>query len=105
MCSRIQNCDSYQYDSNGGINCLICDPNFTVSNDNKHCTKGCNVNNCENCADVDGQHQCYFCKPGFIGIINPISTYYEACLSCDQFQCELLTEEAKQCCLSQLSQC
>ena len=103
--SKIQNCESYIFDATGAIICLACKNNFTVSNHGKQCLKGCSVHNCEKCVDQDGLHQCAFCKAGYIGVIDLSDLDYYACLTCDEYQCENLTEEAKKCCLEQLSQC
>ena len=104
-CSKIPNCESYQYDSNGAIICQACKNNFTVSKQGSECIKGCSIDNCEKCVDNNGVHQCVFCKAGYIGVIDLANLNYDACLTCDEYQCENLTEEAKKCCLDQLSKC
>ena len=81
----------------------MCQPDYTYRDNFTKCVQGCSFENCQGCANYNESSLCLVCNPGTIAVYSPEAFTFDACLTCEAYQCELLMSEAKQCCLDQLS--
>jgi hypothetical protein len=92
----VRNCESY-VKKDKKISCSGCKKGYTLTEKGK-CKKGCQIEGCKNCQIIKGKHYCITCDRGTIGVYDVQIELYLECLTCNTWQCRLLTEEAQQCC-------
>jgi hypothetical protein len=89
----------YWVEKENGIVCQGCEDGYTVNQAGDKCIKGCEIENCRSCQLINGKPFCFNCNYGSIGVYDQENFAYTQCLTCNDWQCKLLTEKAQECCL------
>lgn len=98
-CIVIDNCAAYSENKEKQVVCEECKPGYTLKEDKSACLNGCTVENCKTCVIEKGVSKCKACSNGTIAFYDTKNKIYNECMTCNTWQCKLLTKKGQICCL------